>query len=258
MRAFPLTTVKGGITRNRVKGAALSDSLYDLLNGHVTAARTVRMRPGTQRIVTLPEGTKGLVAFGGKLYVFATAEEPIDPAEGVEVVFLKPPGEDGALLEKIHFAEPFMGALYVVAEFDDGNVYHYWLQEAKAWEPNKNYRHGELVSPTSGSTGVVFRAKRAGSAYPGWSANTLRQVGDRVEPTIYNDFFYEAVSTTGSKPRSGSLEPEWPAFEGGLIVDSPDLDPMPDEGSTPEAGPPPPTNPLPEIIEDRYKKVYRI
>src|SRR5688572_30316201 len=75
--AVALTTIKGGINRLRTKGSAPEDSVYDLLNGYVTAAKTVKVRPGTFRNAALAEDTagngltKGLVAFDGTLHVFA-------------------------------------------------------------------------------------------------------------------------------------------------------------------------------------------
>ncbi|WP_256202355.1 hypothetical protein [Stenotrophomonas pictorum] len=59
MRQIAMSAVKAGITRLRDKGGASSDSLYDLLNGYVTAARTIKCRPGTRIDAELPEGTKG-------------------------------------------------------------------------------------------------------------------------------------------------------------------------------------------------------
>ena len=181
MRAVDLTTNKGGINRLRVKGAALNDSLYDLVNGYITSARTIKQRPGTRRRYELPEGTTGLVTFEGRLRTFATTEVAEMP-EDVDLTILRSPDGADKTLTKIHFAEPFLGYLYVVAEFNDGNVYHYWLQDAAGWEADTVYESGALVQPTAGSSGVVFKAGRAGSASPPWTAGTPREGGDKIEP----------------------------------------------------------------------------
>jgi len=238
MRQVALTTIKGGITRQRVKGAALNDSLYDLLNGYVTSARTVRQRPGTRRIYDLPEGTKGLVSFRGVLHVFSHEPVPGIP-DGVELTILQSP--DGNFpIREIHFAEPFLGALYVVAEFENDATWHFWLEQAVPWEPNTVYRHGAIVAPTSGDAGLVFRARRGSDPYPLWQPNVERTTGDRIEPTIYNDFFYEAVATTGDTPRSGAVEPEWPTTDGGQVTETPDGAIAGPGGDTPPAGSEPP------------------
>ncbi|KKK82756.1 hypothetical protein LCGC14_2800230, partial [marine sediment metagenome] len=56
-----LTVIKEGLNRQRTKGAALKDTLYDLLNGFVSSEKTVKVRPGTRLTETLPANTKGLV-----------------------------------------------------------------------------------------------------------------------------------------------------------------------------------------------------
>lgn len=135
-------------------------------------------------------------------------------------------------LEKIHFAEPFMGALYVIAEFSNGNVYHYWLQEGEQWEANKVYKAGDLVYPAT-PTGIVYRASRLGSANPAWAPNVLRYDGTEgvyydpsvIEPTVYNDYYYTCIAATGASPRSGSIEPDWPTEDGATVIESTDNPP---------------------------------
>lgn len=248
MRQVALTTSKGGITRLRTKGAALNDSLFDLENGYVTAARTIRMRPGTRRLHELPPGTKGCVGFRGLLWVFSTTPV-MDPPEGIEVVVLRSPDGADREIAEIHFAEPFLGFLYVVAEFDDGNVYHYWLQDAQEWSPDTVYAANSLVRATVDGSPFVFRASRADSPNPVWLPGVARQIGDKVEPTVYNGFFYEAVAVTGASPRSGNTEPLWPTSEGAQVVDSPDITPAPPPAAS--GATPPPTGTSPEV-QGRY------
>lgn len=250
MRAVDLTTSKGGINRLRTKGAALNESLYDLVNGYVTSARTIRQRPGTRRRHTLPAGTTGLVSYKGRLRTFATTAVSGMPDDVDLTVLRSPDGADKALT-KVHFAEPFLGFLYVVAEFDDGNVYHYWLQGADDWTAETTYPAGTVVQPTAGSTGVVFQAKRAGSAYPPWTADTPRQVGDKIEPAKYNGFYYEVVAVTGENPRSGEAEPTWPTTEGAVVVETTGYNPILPPPAPPTGTPPPTT--VPTDTSDRYR-----
>jgi hypothetical protein len=247
MRAVDLTTNKGGINRLRVKGAALQDSLYDLENGYITSARTIKGRPGTRRLHTLPAGTVGLVTFNGRLRTFATTQLSGMP-DDVDLTVLRSPDGADRTLARIHFAEPFLGFLYVVAEFDDGNIYHYWLRDAAEWEAETVYDSGTLVRPTTGSTGVVFRAGRAGSSYPRWVAGAARVVGDKIEPAVYNGFYYEVIAVSGENPRSGQEEPDWPAVEGAQVVESADFSPI----LPPPPPSPPPTSTPPSDTSDRY------
>src|SRR6186713_1911977 len=131
-----LTVIKGGISRDRPKGAARQDVLYDLVNAYVTDEKTVKVRPGSFRRAILPAITKGLCAFRGSKHVFASEPVPV-PAGYTLHVLVHPLFEGGTAnpfeIKRIWFAAPFLGFLYVVAEFDVGSsgaesVYHYWLQ----------------------------------------------------------------------------------------------------------------------------------
>lgn len=225
-RPVPLTVLKGGISRLRAKGGARADSLYDLVNGHLTDEGTAIARPGTYRDYTLPVETRGLTYFNGGYHVFA-AEVVVVPAGFTLHVLVHPefdPGEAVIPLKRIHFAEPMMGYLYVSAEFEDGTVRHYWLQNGTEWQANTMYREGDIVQPTV-PNGIAFRATRYGPANPTWKAGTPRANGDIVEPTAENTngFYYTVVDTAGATPASGTVEPTWPAADGARVTESTDL-----------------------------------
>lgn len=258
MRDFPLTAIQGGINRLRLKGGASRAVLYDLVNGDCTDEDTVKARPGTHRETILDETTRGLVAFDGILHTFAAVF--VEVPSGYECNVLVHPDAteyDPIALEKIHFAEPFMGALYVVAEFEDGDIYHYWLQNADVWEYDTVYSHGALVRP-SVSNGLVFRAKRLGDPYPAWAANVPRSDGTAsgetqsiIEPTTFNDYYYTCVDTVGENPRSGDIEPVWPTEDGAQVTEYAEAE----ADDTPPAPPEPPSNNTPSPpYRERYER----
>lgn len=263
MRSAPLTTIKGGISRLRTKGGARADTLYDLLNGYVTEAGTVKVRPGTERVATLDPLTRGLCAFGGSLHTFCHV--PVAVPEGFTLNVINHPdppdvdygderyyGDPITPLEKIHFAEPFLGGLYVVAEFEDGSIFHYWLQPPTAtWEAETEYASGDLISPTT-PNGFYYTASRFGDPYPAWEADVPRYdgVGDAyeqsvVEPTEYNARYYVCVETKGPNPRSGTVEPVWPTEIGLTVTERTDTgltDPTVIDGTPPPTTVEPPTS----------------
>ena len=214
---YSLTVLRGGINRLRTKGSARNDSLYDLVNGHLTADGTAKARPGTLRDARLPSTTKGLCAFEGALHVFSHQGE--DLPDGYVNHVLAHPGNTAEVthtLSKIHFSKPFLGFLYVVAEFDDGQIFHFWLQSDGTWQASTIYQIGDVTSPTT-SNGFTYRATRLGAANPLWSPRQPRQVGDRVEPTTANGFYFEVVEVVGANPASGDTEPNWPTEEGAFV-----------------------------------------
>ncbi len=251
MRQENLTTIKGGLNRLRTKGAALKDSLFELLNGFVTTEKTVKVRPGTLLEETLTTGTKGLVHFADKFHVFAITSIAV-PA-GYELHIIKSPDDSSLALSRIHFAEPFLGALYVAAEFADGNVYHFWLQPAVAWVANNDYQVNETTRPTA-DNGLVYKARRLSGANPAWTANTPRSVSDVIEPTVANGFKYTVTDVIGPTPRSGPLEPIWPTKAGAVIVEDLDDVTAAVTAPTPETSPTPRPIPGEFIDEDRARR----
>lgn len=86
-----LTAISGGINRLRTKGGADKNSLFDLLNGYVTQAGTVKVREGTYRNANIATysgagNTKGLMAYQGELHVFANAVVPVPPGYALHVL----------------------------------------------------------------------------------------------------------------------------------------------------------------------------
>lgn len=218
MRIVPLSTANAGMTRLRSKGHAAPNTLYDLLNGYITQAGTVRPRPGTQTDIVLPPDTKGLVAHKCRLYVFSHTPQVTSNPDKYIVATLRHPIDPNIKIVQIHFAAPFMGFLYVAAEFEDGNTWHYWLEELDTWSPNTDFKVGDRVFPDT-ENGFAYRATRPGSPYPAWTANTQRAIDDVIEPTIHNGYKYTVIAVTGENPRSGTLEPNWPSESGAQVVE---------------------------------------
>ncbi|WP_102945305.1 hypothetical protein [Stenotrophomonas sp. VV52] len=220
MKQESLSAVKAGITRLRDKGGASKDAVYDLVNGYVTAARTIKSRPGTRISHALPPGTKGLVFFQGKFVVFAN-DVIASTSPDVEIEVLRHPTVPGAPLKEIHFSMPFLGYLYVVAEFEgasDPRYVHYWLEKGEIWQPGKTYFPGALVRPTDGN-GLAYRLESDRSGYVPWAPNVARAVGDVVVPTTDNGFKYTVIETTGASARSGTTEPVWPTNAGETVFE---------------------------------------
>ncbi len=219
MRPVPLTVLKGGINRLRTKGGARADTLYDLVNGRLTDAGTVKCRPGTIRTATLDPLTKGLCAFNGTFHVFCHIIVTV-PAGFTLKVIVHPDATAAVpiVLSRIHFAAPFLGFLYVVAEFADGGIYHYWLSSSGTWTASTIYNNGDIVEPTM-PNGLAYQAIRISSPHPSWAPNVIRTVGDIIEPTVYNNYLYTVVATLGDNPHSGDIEPTWPTSSGAQVIE---------------------------------------
>lgn len=133
-------------------------------------------------------------------------------------------------LKEIHFAAPYMGFLYVSAEFDTtdapeaaalGDTFHYWIQTSGVWEADTVYLAGQIVSP-SVPNGFQYVATRISAPNPGWTPNTKVIAGSApsvVEPTEPNGYYFTAIETDGANPLTGTLEPTWPTVTGATVTE---------------------------------------
>lgn len=225
-----LTQLKQGINRLRTKGGANPESLYNFKNGYLTLAGTSKGRGGTVRSKTLPAGTKGLAVFGEKLVVFhATSSTGSDST--VDVIVLRHPTNGAAALKEIHFGEPFMGYLYVAAEYTDGVIRHFWLQATKTWAASTVYVEGDVVQPTV-PNGYAYKAVRLGTPPNTWAASVARALTDVVVPTTPNGYRYTVTAVTGANPSSGLTEPTWPTDVGGTVMEGNNIPADPSSGSS--------------------------
>lgn len=218
-RQVTLNAVQAGMTRLRDKGGANPSSLFELTNGYVTAARTMRVRPGTAVAYSVP-GTKGLAVYQGSLVVFS--HQPTSVPAGVTLEIVRHPTLPTLALSAIHFAAPIMGFLYVVAQFANADVFHYWLERIQPWAAGAVIRPGQTISPTV-PNGYVYTATRTDQPRQTWTPGVPRAVGDRVEPTAVDGYFYEVVEVRGPSPASGTAEPAWIAQRGAITVESTDV-----------------------------------
>lgn len=209
-----LTAIQGGITRLRTKGAALRNSLYDLLNAYVTMQGTIQPRGGTIRNASVSQVTKGLIKYKGMFHVFA--HTPTGVPSGYQCDVLVNPTDATLTVAKIHFVAPFLGFLYVVAEFSDGSIFHYWLQSNGTWTANTVYLNGDFVSPST-PDGFAFQAVRLAPPNSVWSPESAISVDQIVEPTTYNGYMFQAIAVSGATPHTGQIEPAWPTAEGAQV-----------------------------------------
>jgi hypothetical protein len=266
-RTVTLNASKAGMTRLRFKGGASPDTLYELTNGFVNASRCPQQRPGTKWKFNFADTghtgnagkTKGLVAFKGVLYAFThDTAYSTSGSSSYKILVLRHPSSTTATLKAIHFAQPFMGLLYVVAEFSDSFIGHYWLQNPPAWKGGVGtphaYMDNELVQPTT-PNGYYYSAKHTFNP-PTWTALLQYSVNDIVQPSVYNGYYCQVQSEVGPgtpPARSGATEPTWNLSAKTLDFSASSPPPTPTNSN------PTPPNATPPGGEDggRYSNPYR-
>lgn len=250
MRSVPITTVRGGINRLKVKGSARADSLYDLVNAYINMEGEVQPREGTIRNATLTALTAGLSSFSGELNVFSNALQTV-PA-GYICNLLVHPTNAALQPTKIWFAKPFMGFLYVVAQFSNGDIFHYWLQNNGVWTVTTVEKTGTIVLPAALPNGLAFLAVRDMPINPNWISETVVGAGTVVEPTNYTGFAYRAVAVAGTTPHTGPSEPSWPTVLGGTIQEFGDFGTTDTSAAATQDTTSTVATPLGSTITDRY------
>jgi hypothetical protein len=163
-------------------------------------------------------------------------------------------------LKEIHFAAPFMGFLYVVAEFDVdsatlaayGSTYHYWLQSNGPWMADTVYLPTDFVEPTV-PNGYAYQATRLALPNPTWTPSVQIAEGDIVEPTVPNGYYFTATAVSDSNAHTGAIEPTWPTTEGATVQEFGDFN---DPALTSDANPGTTTPTPSQTITDRYGNPY--
>jgi hypothetical protein len=198
VRPYPLTVLAGGIDRQRVKGGAAANKLYDLQNGYVTNAGSIVPREGTNRTATLDSSTVGLAAANGQFNIFSSAFSTASLPANFVLNVLSDPNDRTQPVTKIWFAKPFMGFEFVVAQFGNGDIVHYWLQNDGVWASNTVYTTASIVLPPT-ANGIAYQGVRDFPAQPTWTPDTIITLGQFVEPTEPTGFAYEAVAIAGQQ-----------------------------------------------------------
>jgi len=181
-----------GLDRRKSRDTSGADALYELTNAFVTAGHEIAKRGCAAVYATIESGSLGLFSALGGLHAFTddVSVQHGDPL--ITAQFVPHPTNVTRQLAKIHYCDAFQGYLYVVAEYDNGDIYHHYLD--------------------AGSTSSTPKF-----ASPAWQATTAYATTSPhyVTPTTPNGFRYEC--TTGGT--SDGSEPTWPTTIGGTVVD---------------------------------------
>jgi hypothetical protein len=252
VRPYPLTVLAGGINRLRVKGGAAANQLYDLQQGYITNAGSISPREGTIRAATLDSSTKGLMAANGQFNIFSSAFSTATLPPNYVLNVLSDPNDRTQPIETIWFAKPFMGFPYVVAEFANGDIFHFWLQNSGAWTSGTTYTTASIVLPLT-SNGLAYEGVRDFPIQPLWTPETIIASGSFVEPNTPTGFAYEAIAVVGTPAHTGATEPVWPTVAGALLQEFGDFDASSTDAGTTQGNSQLSTaSPLGSNITDRY------
>jgi hypothetical protein len=118
-----LADFKTGLDRRRPRVAAAPATLWDLKNGVVTRGGDVERCKAFVPTYTLPAGTHGLGQINGQLWTFGSADLSGSMPPGVQYQRLQ---LSTAVMVRVLHNNTWGAQHYVIAEFDDGNIAHFF------------------------------------------------------------------------------------------------------------------------------------
>lgn len=223
MASTVLQNLAGGINRMRERAGVRADQFYDVVNMYPTTARRLRRRPGFTLVAALEAGTKGLVGANGVLNTFYSTGTIVHANNLFLANKVPHPTNTLRTVSVVHYGKLFLGALYVVIEYDDASVFHHYLKAEDTWTANTKKNFGDRVQPTV-PNGFVYEVVSVAND-PQWTADTVYAVNDFVQPTTANGFRYQltAAVPAGSVIRSSDTEPTWPTVAGQTVDEIRDI-----------------------------------
>lgn len=114
----------GGLDSRRMAATAAGNSLMKAVNCHISRGGEIEKRAAFVTTATLPAGTIGLAATLNSLYTFGSGAPPAMPP-GVLYQRLQHPNGTTALTRVLSW-DLYAGLLYVVGEFADGSISHFY------------------------------------------------------------------------------------------------------------------------------------
>jgi hypothetical protein len=194
----------------------------------------------------------GLAANNGTFNIFSSAYSTAALPANYVLNVLSNPNNTTSSPVTIFYAKPFMGFPYVVAQFSDSSIHHYWLQNNGTWTSTTDYTSASIVLPPV-VNGLAYQGVREFPSQPNWAPDTLITSATYVEPNTPTGFAYQAIAVTGSPVHTGLIEPVWPTVAGGIVQEFGDFDvSTSDAGSTQGSSPFSTASPLGSNITDRY------
>lgn len=128
MAYFLISDFQSGLDTRKTAFSAPAGSLRKCENAHITRGGEVEKRRAFTTYASLPpEGTAGLHIAGDQLYTFGAGPVPAGVPSSVKYQQLAPENTNiGITLRRILAASNFNGKVYVVAEFSNGAIDHYY------------------------------------------------------------------------------------------------------------------------------------
>lgn len=127
MPYFIIEDFRNGLDSRRMPVLSVPGSVLELTNAHINRGGEIEKRLAFVEQVTLPAGTFGLLAVGSTLFTFGSAASVSFPAAAPSnLVYQQLAAPSAQAMVKVLHATAFSGKPYVIAQYDDGGIYHFF------------------------------------------------------------------------------------------------------------------------------------
>lgn len=124
MAYLSIQDFKFGLDRRRKRVAGVPGTLWLGVNVHISRGGDIERAKKFVPTYTLPAGTFGLATIRSQLFTFGSADLAASMPVGVQYQRLQAPSTPA--MTKVIWSNAFDGKLYVIAEYADGNIHHFY------------------------------------------------------------------------------------------------------------------------------------
>lgn len=173
MSYFAIEDFRAGMDTRRMPVLSVPGSLLSLVNGHINRGGEIEKRLAFVPQITMPANTFGLAAVGGTLYTFGSVESVTFPAgTPSNMVYQRLQHPSGQAMAKVLQVSAFAGRPYVIAQYEDGSIYHFY----------NGTRHAEFVEARARASFLVTGGTAGGTSATASFTITggINSAGDRI------------------------------------------------------------------------------
>jgi hypothetical protein len=155
MPYFAIEDFRSGMDTRRMPVLSVPGSLLSLVNGHINRGGEIEKRLAFVEQVVMPANTFGLSAVGGTLYTFGSGASVVFLAGSPSnLVYQQLSHPSGAAMAKVLQISAFDGKPYVIAQYGDGAVYHFY----------NGTRHAEFIEARARASFTVTGGTTGGTS----------------------------------------------------------------------------------------------
>ena len=154
MSYFVIEDFKAGLDTRRMAVSSVPGSLLKLTNAHISRGGEIEKRPAFVQVCPLPANTFGLASVGTNMYIFGSIAAPALSADApANLTYQKLDHPSGLAMTRVLHVNGFTGLPYVIAQYSDGSVWHFYNgTRIAAWNDGRARASFNVTAGSSGGT----------------------------------------------------------------------------------------------------------